>query len=99
MLSPSEYEHLCDQLMTLYDDLDNAIINDMVRRMMRMGKVSEATAWQARQLQQSGLLYEDILSEIASRTDASEAQVRTLFEDAGVQSIRNDNSSYTAAGL
>ena len=99
MLSPSEYEHLCDQLMTLYDDLDNAIINDMVRRMMRMGRVSEATAWQARQLQQSGLLYDDILSEIASRTDASEAQVRTLFEDAGVQSIRNDNSSYTAAGL
>ena len=99
MLSPSEYEHLCDQLMTLYDDLDNAIINDMVRRMMRMGRVSEATAWQARQLQQSGLLYDDVIAEISSRTDASEAQVRTLFEDAGVQSIRNDNHSYTAAGL
>ena len=99
MLSPSEYEHLCDQLITLYDDLDNAIINDMVKRMMKTGKVTEATAWQAKQLQQSGMLYEDILEEIAKRTDATRNQVRTLFEDAGVQSIRNDNRSYKAAGL
>lgn len=99
MLSPSEYEHLCDQLITLYDDLDNAIINDMVKRMMKTGKVTEATAWQAKQLQQSGMLYEDILEEIAKRTNATRNQVRTLFEDAGVQSIRNDNRSYKAAGL
>ncbi|MBR2284576.1 MAG: phage minor capsid protein [Ruminococcus sp.] len=99
MLSPSEYDHLCDQLMTLYDELDQAIINDMVRRMMRMGKATDATAWQVKQLQESGLLYDDILSEIASRTDATEAQVRSLFEDAGIQSVRNDNRYYKAGGL
>ena len=84
MLTPSEYEHLCDQLITLYDELDRAIIDDMVRRMMRMGKVSDATSWQAKQLQEAGLLYEDIISEIAKHSDASAAHVRTLFEDAGV---------------
>lgn len=99
MLSPSEYDHLCDQLIKLYDDLDNAVINDMVRRMMRMGKATDATAWQAKQLQESGLLYEDILSEIAKRTDATQTQVRTLFEDAGIECIRNDNQYYRAAGL
>ena len=99
MLTPSEYEHLCDQLITLYDELDRAIIDDMVRRMMRMGKVSDATSWQAKQLQEAGLLYEDIISEIAKHSDASAAQVRTLFEDAGVQSVRNDNHYYTDAGL
>lgn len=99
MLSPSEYDHLCDQLIKLYDDLDNAVINDMVRRMMRMGKATDATAWQAKQLQESGLLYEDILSEIAKRTDATQTQVRSLFEDAGVECIRNDNQYYRAAGL
>lgn len=99
MLSPSEYDRLCDQLITLYDDLDNAIIEDMTRRMMRMGGVTEATKWQAKQLQESGLLYDDIIAGIARRTDASQNQVRTLFEDAGVQSIRNDNRYYRAAGL
>ena len=99
MLSPSEYDHLCDQLIKLYDDLDNAVINDMVRRMMRMGKATDAIVWQAKQLQESGLLYEDILSEIAKRTDATQTQVRTLFEDAGIECIRNDNQYYRAAGL
>lgn len=99
MLTPSEYEHLCDQLITLYDELDRAIIDDMVRRMMRIGKVSDATSWQAKQLQEAGLLYEDIISEIAKHSDASAAHVRTLFEDAGVQSVRNDNHYYTDAGL
>lgn len=99
MLTPSEYDHLCDQLITLYDELDRAVIDDMVRRMMRMGKVSDATSWQAKQLQEAGLLYEDIISEIAKHSDASDAQVRTLFEDAGVQSVRNDNHYYTDAGL
>jgi len=99
MLTPSEYDHLCDQLITLYDELDKAIIDDMVRRMMRMGKVSDATSWQAKQLQEAGLLYEDIISEIAKHSDASAAQMRTLFEDAGVQSVRNDNHYYTDAGL
>ena len=83
MLPPSEYEHLCDRLITLYDDLDNATINDMVKRMMKTGKVTEATAWQAKQLQQSGMLYDDILEEIAKRTNATRNQVRMLFEDAG----------------
>ncbi len=99
MLSPSEYDHLCDQLITLYNDLDNAIIEDMVRRMIKMGRVTETTRWQARQLQEAGFLYDDILFEIAQRTDATEQQVRTLFEDAGVQSIRNDNRYYRAGGL
>ena len=99
MLSPSEYDHLCDQLITLYNDLDNAIIEDMVRHMIKMGRVTETTRWQARQLQEAGFLYDDILFEIAQRTDATEQQVRTLFEDAGVQSIRNDNRYYRAGGL
>lgn len=99
MLSPSEYDHLCDQLIVLYDELDRAIINDMVRRMMRMGKVTDATAWQAKQLQESGLLYEDILSEISKRSDATAAQVRTMFEDAGFSSVSADTAIYRASGL
>ena len=99
MISPSEYDKLCDQLITLYDDLDNAIISDITRRILKTGRITESAEWQIKQLQESGMLYDDILAEIASRTNATENQVRTLFEDAGVQSIRNDNRYYRAAGL
>lgn len=99
MLSPSEYDHLTDQISALYARLDQSIIEDMARRIARTGYISEATRDQAERLQQAGLLYEDIIAEIARTNDASAAMVRALFEDAGVQSIRNDNRFYHAAGL
>ncbi|MBE6825855.1 MAG: phage capsid protein [Ruminococcus sp.] len=99
MLTPSEYDRLCDQLTILYAALDESIIEDITRRMLKTGRVTDAARWQAQQLQQAGMLYEDVLAEIAKRTDATQAHVRALFEDAGVQAIRNDNRYYKAAGL
>ncbi len=99
MLKPSEYDVLCDDLVKLYDKLDRSIIDDMARRIVKMGGVTEATKWQAKQLQEAGLLYDDIISEISKRTDACERQVRTIFEDAGVQCVKNDNIRYNSAGL
>ena len=99
MLPPTEYEHLCDDLIKLYADLDNAIISDITRRLVKNGKMTETAKWQAKQLQESGMLYDDIIAEIASRTDATQNQIRTLFEDAAVESVRNDNVRYREVGL
>ena len=99
MLPPSEYEHLCDDLIKLYADLDNAIISDIVRRLVQNGEMTETAKWQAKQLQESGMLYDDIIAEIANRTEATQNQIRALFEDAGVESVRNDNVRYREAGL
>ena len=99
MIPPSEYDRLCDQLVTLYSDLENSIISDITRRILKTGRITESAEWQIKQLQESGMLYDDILAEIAKRTDATSQHVKALFEDAGVQSIRNDNRYYRAAGL
>lgn len=99
MLTPLQYEHLCDELIKLYGALDNAIISDIVRRLVKSGEMTETAKWQAKQLQESGMLYDDILAEIASRTDATKNHIRTLFEDAGVEAVKNDNVRYRAAGL
>lgn len=50
-------------------------------------------------LQNAGLLYDDILAEISKYTDASSAQVKALFEDAGVRTVNFDNQIYRAVGL
>lgn len=92
------YEPDVSQLLALYQQLEDDVIADMVRRILKMGFVSETTAYQAELLQTAGLLYEDILQLIANRTDASVAQVRALFEDAGVQTVELDNETHEAAG-
>lgn len=92
------YEPDVTQLLGLYQQLEDDIVADMVRRMLKMGFVSESTAYQAEVLQFAGILYEDILQMIADRTDASVAQVRALFEDAGVKTVDIDNDTHEAAG-
>lgn len=101
MLTPNEYDHLTDQLIHLYWDLDEAIITDITRRLMKTGGdyLPDSAKAQAQRLQQAGLLYEDIIAEIAKRTEMTQRQVAKTFERAGVQSIRNDNRSYQAAGM
>ncbi len=93
-----DYEPNIDQLLTLYQQLEDDIIASMIRRMLKMGYISESTKYEAEILQASGLLYEDILRLIAERTDATVQQVRALFEDAGVQTVDIDNEAYEAAG-
>lgn len=101
MLTPNEYDHLCDQLMHIYWDLDDAIIADITRRLMKTGGdyLPNSAVMQAERMQQAGLLYEDIIAEVAKRSGMTQRQVAKTFERAGVQCIRNDNRAYNAAGM
>ena len=99
MLPPIYYESCTDAVLAAYARLEDAILSAMVKRILRMGFVSEATKHQAEMLQEAGLLYEDILQLIAQRTDACTAQVRALFEDAGVTAVEMDNQAYRQAGI
>nr|WP_255575786.1 phage minor capsid protein [Caproiciproducens faecalis] len=79
--------------------MDETITRDIVRRLVKTGGVSSTADWQIRRLQESGLLYEDIIRQVSQMTDASEPQVRALFQDAGIESLKYDFSIYEAAGL
>lgn len=92
------YEPNADRIISLYQQLEEDILSAIVRRMLKMGYVSDATKHQIEVLQAAGLLYDDIIQLIADRTDASTAQVKALFEDAGVQTVAIDNDIYEAAG-
>ena len=92
------YEPNADRILALYQQLEEDILSTIVRRMLKMGYVSDATKHQIEVLQAAGLLYDDIIQMIADRTDASTAQVKALFEDTGVQTVSIDNDIYEAAG-
>lgn len=99
MLTPDYLLHCTDSLTELLNAYDNAVVADIARRIVKTGYVTETAKHQLRQAQQMGLLYDDIIREIAQRTNATDSMVRTLFEDAGVETVQTDNRLYTAAGL
>ena len=99
MLTPDYLLHCTDSLTELLNAYDNAVVADIARRIVKTGYVTETAKHQIRQAQQMGLLYDDIIREIAQRATATDSMVRALFEDAGVETVQTDNRLYTAAGL
>lgn len=99
MLSPEYYEGCADDIIELYEQLEDDIISDVVRRVVKTGKVTETAKHQIEQLQESGILYDDILKTIAKNTNATSQHVKALFEDAGVETVKIDNEVYRKNGL
>ena len=99
MLSPEYYEKCADDVIRLYEQLENDVISDIIRRIIKTGIVTESAKHQLEQLQEAGILYDDILQIIAQNTDATSQQVKALFEDAGVETVEIDNEVYRENGL
>ncbi|MDU7338601.1 MAG: phage minor capsid protein [Clostridium sp.] len=99
MLPPDYFDYAADDLLELYSKLDETITRDIVRRLVKTGGVSATADWQIQRLQESGLLLDDIIRAVSQMTDASDQQVRVLFEDAGIQALEIDRGIYQAAGL
>lgn len=99
MLPPEYLEHAADDIVDLYSQLDQLIIRDIVRRIMKTGSITDTAAWQIDRVQDSGLLYNEVIAEVSKFSGASESQVRALFQDFGVEAVNYDRTIYTAAGL
>ncbi|UZT82911.1 phage minor capsid protein [Caproicibacterium sp. BJN0003] len=99
MLPPEYLEHAADDIVDLYSQLDQLIIRDIVRRIMKTRRITDTAAWQIDRVQNSGLLYNEVIAEVSKFSGASESQVRALFQDFGVEAVNYDRTIYTAAGL
>lgn len=99
MLPPIYYETCTEAVSAAYARLEDAILEAMVRRILKMGFVSESTKQQAEVLQEAGMLYNDILQIIAQRSNICMEQVQKLFEDAGATAIEIDNTAAKQAEL
>jgi hypothetical protein len=99
MLTADQLDKLTGPITDLYEQYNQSVINDISRRLVKMGKVTETAAWQMQRLIESGRVYENALKELAKTSGLSENEMRRMFEEAGVKSMRFDDSIYQAAGL
>lgn len=99
MLSPDYLAHVSYDIVALYETLNTSIVNDIALRIVRMDFVSESSVFQAELLQQSGLVFDDVIRNVTAITGRSEAELRRAFEEAGTQSLAYDDRVYRSAGL
>ena len=100
MLTASQFDSLLDPISELYERYNASVINDIARRLMKMGgSVTETAAWQMQRLVESGLTYQNAISEVAKLTGQSEEVLKQTFTEAGVKAMKFDDALYKAAGL
>lgn len=98
MLTPDYLLEVADQIDEIYDRLTMSIVRDIARSITRIG-VTRVTALQLERLQESGMLHDQIIREIAAITGKSERALSDAFRRAGAETLRYDDSIYRAAGL
>ena len=86
-------------ILQAHKELQESILRDITRRIIKTDfTVTETAAWQAERLQQSGMLYKDILKEISKETGKSQAEINQAFKDAHTEVFKYDESELKAAG-
>lgn len=99
MLTPKYLAGCTVDIVALYDALNTSAVQDMSKRIVKYGKITETSNWQIKQLQECGYLQEDLIRDIAAVSGYSEKYVRHLFNDAAVQNIQYENDIAKLAGL
>lgn len=98
MLPPDYLAALGDALLPLYDAYQTSLINDMARRIAKIG-MSDASVWQIMAYQEAGGVYNDAIGHLARLTGQTQHELRKQFEAAGATAMAYDDAVYKAAGL
>lgn len=104
MLTPQELLDIIDTMHPVIDELNAWVTTDMISRIMaRLGRgegflLTGTDQWQTEVYKAAGGHYEALEREIQRFTHKSDAEVRAIFEDAGIRAWEYDNAFYTAHG-
>ena len=105
MLTPQELLEIVDTLHPQLDTLNAWITADLISRLMaRLGRGEEflltgTDQWQLEVYKSAGGHYEALEREIKRFTKKTDAEVKAIFEDAGIMAWAADDAFYVAHGL
>lgn len=97
MLSPRYLDGLSDEITEIYSQLETDVLQDMARRLARLGKITDMTKWQAQMLAEAGGLKKNIGRILAKYDKAIVRQIKDTFTEALETNARNDNRIFKEA--
>ena len=97
MLSPRYLDGLSDEIADIYAQLEADILADMARRLAKLGKITEATKWQAQLLAETGALKKDVNRLIKKYDPAVQKELKAIYNDALIKNARSNNRIFEEA--
>lgn len=99
MLTEQDFISIERQANRLYEDLELEIIEEIAKRISKVGYANTVVLNDVQIAQEMGYLYQDIVGLVAKETGKSEEQIAQIFNDAGVKTLKSDDEIYKEAGL
>jgi hypothetical protein len=99
MLTFRQLDDVGDAIVRLMAETEQVIINDMARRLGRLGELSTDMGWFALRQEIAGTVHQTILAELASAFSITERRLVELFDEAATRAIEFDNRVIRSAGL
>ena len=104
MLTPKQLREIADTMYPILDELNTWIASDVIKRLMaRLGRgegafFTETDKWQLELYKEAAGHYEALEREIKRWTKKADAEVKAIFEDAGLKAWKADDAFYTRQG-
>lgn len=98
MLTPKQLSELPDNVVKLYEEVEDDIIRDMARRIVKTDFATETAQWQLMQLQRMGLTHNEVFKRLSEITGKSDKELISMFNDAAETAYNADIKAYDIAG-
>lgn len=98
MLSPEQIDSLPENVSVLYAKLEEQIVSDMARRIVKTNMATAGAQWQFERLRALGLCEADIMARVAKQANRSQKEVRDMFKEAAKIAYGSDAARYRKAG-
>lgn len=99
MLTPDYLENVPAAMMRLWQQVEEDILQDVARRIGKMGQIPATADWQLWRREQTRLCNREVLKILARYSGRSEAELRRIFQEAAALALEDDDRLYTSAGL
>lgn len=101
MLTPEQLDALPEKFVRYWRQVEDDILAELAERIGALDDVDTLTPtakWQAWRLQQTRAVTSDVVSRLSRAAGRSRAEIKRLLEDAGTQTLADDDALHRAAG-
>lgn len=94
MLPPSYLDAMPDAFVQLAQQVEDEILQDVARRIGKMGTLTETADWQLWRYQQTEAVRENVVKLLAKHSGKSEATIRRLLKEAATEAMEREDAIY-----
>lgn len=98
MLTPDYLQNCTSYLLGMIDRINEQVVADIARRIVKTGKLTSTAQLQAEKLIQQNKLYDELTKDVSKYSGMTEKEIERIFRDANLKNMESENLRAARAG-